>query len=41
MKTMFWLIEKVFCALVVIPPVYIAYRFIKWYLKPKKESEPT
>jgi hypothetical protein len=39
MKTIFWLLEKLFGAVVLLPPVYIAYRFVKWYLKQSKDTE--
>jgi hypothetical protein len=32
------LIEKVFALMCVLPPVYIAYRFVRWYIRQNKEE---
>ncbi|HEY9734165.1 MAG TPA: hypothetical protein V6C89_19805 [Drouetiella sp.] len=35
---MFSKIEKLFGLMVVLPPVYMLFRFLRWYIK--QESEP-
>lgn len=39
MRLIMRLIEKVFALAVVVPPLYMSYRFIKWYLKQKPPVE--
>lgn len=36
-------LDKIICLLVAFPPVYMLYRFVKWYLRtePKEASEET
>lgn len=36
MKNIFHLIDKLFSLLVVIPPLYMVYRFVRWYLKQRE-----
>lgn len=41
---MFRLIDKLFCLLVVAPPVYLVFRFLRWYVKqetPQTEETQT
>jgi len=33
------LLEKLFCLSVLVPPLYMAYRFIKWYFTKNREIE--
>ncbi|HEY9869401.1 MAG TPA: hypothetical protein V6D08_09570 [Candidatus Obscuribacterales bacterium] len=33
------LLDKLVCLLVFAPPLYIVYRFLKWYFKQAQESE--
>jgi hypothetical protein len=35
------LIEKIFAVMCVAPPMYMAYRFIRWYLRQSKEEAET
>ena len=35
------LIEKAFALMCVLPPVYMAYRFVRWYLRQNKEESET
>jgi hypothetical protein len=35
------LIEKMFAAMCVLPPLYIAFRFVRWYLRQNKEESET
>jgi hypothetical protein len=37
--SIFGLIEKLLALLVVVPPVYLIYRFVRWYLRQRKEDE--
>jgi len=37
-SNMFSKIEKIFGLMVVLPPVYMLFRFLRWYIK--QESEP-
>lgn len=39
MKNIFLLIEKLFALLVIVPPIYMAYRFFRWYLKQQNTPE--
>lgn len=38
MRKLLDLIEKIFALMCVIPPVYMAYRFVRWYLRQSKEE---
>ena len=37
---MFRMIDKMLCLFVCLPPVYMLYRFVKWYLKQERQAEP-
>ena len=37
---MFRKIEKLFGLMVVLPPIYMLFRFLKWYIKQDHEPEP-
>jgi hypothetical protein len=39
MKSVFRIIEKLFALLVFLPPVYMVYRFVRWYLKQREPEE--
>lgn len=41
MRRIIGLIEKIFVFLVWLPPIYMVYRFVKWYLKQEREPEET
>jgi hypothetical protein len=34
----FKVLEKLFAMLVVAPPVYMAFRYLRWYFRQSKES---
>jgi hypothetical protein len=36
---MFSKIEKIFGLMVVLPPVYMLFRFLKWYIKQEHDPE--
>lgn len=37
--TFFHLIDKLFALMMVMPPVYIAYRFVRWYIRQGADKE--
>jgi hypothetical protein len=39
MRNIFGLIDKLFALLVVGPPLYMVYRFVRWYLKQREPEE--
>jgi len=39
MSILFKLVEKLFCLMVCLPPLYMAYRFVRWYLRQNQETE--
>ncbi len=41
MRALFRIIEKIFVFLVWLPPIYMVYRFVRWYLRQQKEPEET
>ncbi len=38
MRKLFSFVEKLIALVAFLPPVYMAYRFIRWYLKQAKEE---
>lgn len=41
MKTIFHVVEKLFALLVLLPPIYMVYRFVRWYLNQREPEETT
>ena len=39
MRNLLSLVDKLVCLLVFLPPVYVVYRFVKWYLHQAQEPE--
>ena len=38
---MFRIIDKLFAAFVLMPPVYMLFRFLRWYIKQEMEPQKT
>jgi hypothetical protein len=38
---MFRIIDKLFAALVFMPPMYMLFRFLRWYIKQEMEPQKT
>jgi len=39
MKEVLRVLEKLFAIVVIVPPLYMAYRFVKWYWKQQAQYE--
>lgn len=35
----FGILEKLFAALIVAPPLYLAFRYLRWYLRQNQENQ--